>query len=152
MRWRHPKLGLLGPNMFLPIAESTGLIVQIGDWVLREACREAKNWPEDIKVAVNLSPVQFQRGAIVATTVSALAEAELPPNRLELEITESVLLDKTERNLRTLENSARARRQNLDGRFRHRLFEPELFAQFSVRQDQDRPVLRAQPVAAMAEA
>ncbi len=59
VRWRHPKLGLLAPNVFLPLAESTGLIVQIGDWVLREACREAKNWPDDVKVAVNLSPVQF---------------------------------------------------------------------------------------------
>ena len=104
VRWQHPKLGLLSPNVFLPIAESTGLIVQIGDWVLREACREAKLWPEDVKVAVNLSPVQFQRGAVVATTVSALAEAELAPNRLEIEITESVLLDKSERNLRMLES------------------------------------------------
>jgi diguanylate cyclase (GGDEF)-like protein len=104
VRWMHPKLGLLSPNVFLPIAESTGLIVQIGDWVLREACRQARQWPEDVKVAVNLSPVQFQRGAIVATTVSALAEAELSPSRLELEITESVLLDKTERNLRQLES------------------------------------------------
>jgi diguanylate cyclase (GGDEF)-like protein len=104
VRWKHPQLGLLSPNVFLPIAESTGLIVQIGEWILREACRQAKQWPEDVKVAVNLSPVQFQRGAIVATTVSALAEAELPPNRLELEITESVLLDKSERNLRTLES------------------------------------------------
>ena len=104
LRWRHPQLGLLSPNVFLPIAESTGLIVQIGDWIIREACHQAKNWPIDIKVAVNLSPIQFQRGAIVPTVVSALAEAELPPDRLELEITESVLLDKTERNLRTLEN------------------------------------------------
>jgi len=90
--------------VFLPMAESTGLIVQIGDWIVRQACREAMNWPPEIKVAVNLSPIQFQRGSIVATVVSALAEAELPPDRLELEITESVLLDKTERNLRTLEN------------------------------------------------
>jgi diguanylate cyclase (GGDEF)-like protein len=104
VRWRHPKLGLLSPSVFLPIAESSGLIVQIGDWILREACREAKRWPNDIKLAVNLSPVQFQRGAIVATTVSALAEAELPPNRLEIEITESVLLDKSDRNIRILES------------------------------------------------
>ncbi|MDE3175409.1 MAG: EAL domain-containing protein [Pseudomonadota bacterium] len=104
VRWQHPQLGLLGPNVFLPLAESTGLIVQIGDWVLREACREAMNWPEEVKVAVNLSPVQFQRGALVATAVSALAEAGLAPGRLELEITETVLLDKTERNLRTLES------------------------------------------------
>jgi diguanylate cyclase (GGDEF)-like protein len=104
LRWRHPQLGLLGPNVFLPLAESTGLIVQIGDWVLREACREATRWPEELKVAVNLSPVQFQRGALVASVVSALAEAGLSPDRLELEITESVLLDKTERNVRILEN------------------------------------------------
>ncbi len=104
VRWRHPQLGLLSPGVFLPIAESTGLIVQIGDWVLREACRQAKLWPPDVKVAVNLSPVQFQRGAVVATAVSALAEAGLPPSRLELEITESVLLDKSERNLRILES------------------------------------------------
>jgi EAL domain-containing protein (putative c-di-GMP-specific phosphodiesterase class I) len=104
LRWRHPTLGLLNPGVFLQIAESTGLIVQIGDWVLRQACRQAALWPADVKVAVNLSPVQFQRGAIVATTVSALAEAALAPNRLELEITESVLLDKTERNIRILEN------------------------------------------------
>ena len=104
VRWQHPQLGLLGPNVFLPLAESTGLIVQIGDWVLREACREAMHWPEDVKVAVNLSPVQFQRGSLVATAVSALAEAGLAPNRLELEITETVLLDKTDRNLRTLES------------------------------------------------
>ena len=104
LRWRHPKLGMLGPNVFLPIAESTGLIVQIGDWILRQACRQATEWPDEIKVAVNLSPVQFQRGAIVATAVSALAEAGLAPDRLEIEITESVLLDKTDRNLRILES------------------------------------------------
>jgi EAL domain-containing protein (putative c-di-GMP-specific phosphodiesterase class I) len=104
LRWRHPQLGLLLPGVFLPIAEGSGLIVQIGDWVLREACREAASWPPEIKVAVNLSPVQFQRGGIVATTVSALADAGLSPHRLELEITESVLLDKTDRNLRMLES------------------------------------------------
>ena len=104
VRWQHPQLGLLGPNVFLPLAESTGLIVQIGEWVMREACREATHWPDEVKVAVNLSPVQFQRGSLVATAVSALAEAGLAPGRLELEITETVLLDKTDRNLRTLES------------------------------------------------
>ena len=104
LRWRHPQLGLLGPNVFLPMAESSGLIVPIGDWILREACRQAMRWPSDIKVAVNFSPIQFQRGAVVASVVSALAEAGLAPNRLEVEITESVLLDKSERNIKILEN------------------------------------------------
>ncbi len=104
IRWQHPRLGLLGPDHFIPLAESNRYIVQIGEWVLREACREAACWPGDIHVAVNISPVQFQRGDIVAIVMNALAQSGLAPNRLELEITESVLLDKTERNIRTLEN------------------------------------------------
>ena len=104
IRWQHPTLGLLGPDNFIPLAESKRYIVQIGEWVLREACREATRWPEDIRVAVNLSPVQFQRGDIVAIVMSALAQSGLAPNRLELEITESLLLDNSERNIRTLEN------------------------------------------------
>jgi diguanylate cyclase (GGDEF)-like protein len=104
IRWQHPRLGLLGPNHFIPLAESKRYIVQIGEWVLREACREAMHWPEDIRVAVNLSPVEFQRGDIIAIVTNALAQSGLAPNRLELEITESVLLDNSERNIRTLEN------------------------------------------------
>ncbi len=104
IRWQHPTLGLLGPSHFIPLAESKRYIVQIGEWVLREACREAACWPDDIHVAVNLSPVQFERGDIVAIVMSALAQSGLAPNRLELEITESVLLDKSERNIHTLEN------------------------------------------------
>ena len=104
IRWHHPTLGLLGPDEFIPLAESKRYIVPIGEWVLREACREATRWPEDIRVAVNLSPVQFQRGEIVAVVMSALAQSGLAPSRLELEITESVLLDSSERNIRTLDN------------------------------------------------
>jgi diguanylate cyclase (GGDEF)-like protein len=104
IRWQHPRLGLLGPKHFIPLAERKRHIVQIGEWVLREACREAVRWPEDIRVAVNLSPVEFQRSEIVAIVVSALAESGLAPGRLEIEITESVLLDNSERNIRTLEN------------------------------------------------
>jgi diguanylate cyclase (GGDEF)-like protein len=104
IRWQHPTRGLLGPDDFIPLAESNRYIIQIGEWVLREACREAKRWPEDIRVAVNISPVEFQRGDIMATVTSALAQSGLAPNRLELEITESVLLDNSERNIRTLEN------------------------------------------------
>ncbi len=104
IRWQHPTRGLLGPGNFIPLAENTRYIVQIGEWVLREACRVASGWPDNIKVAVNLSPLQFQRGDLVATVVSALGQCQLSPSRLELEITELVLLDKSDRNIRTLEN------------------------------------------------
>src|SRR6185369_6062914 len=81
-----------GPAEFIPVAEETGLIVQIGDWVLREACIAAANWPDDISVAVNLSPAQFKNRGLVEQVRAALNASELAPNRLELEITESVLL------------------------------------------------------------
>ena len=103
IRWDHPVRGLVSPGEFIPLAESTRLIVPIGEWVIREACRVAATWPGDIKVAVNLSPVQFQRSDITPVVVSALAESGLAPHRLELEITESVLLDKSDKHVRTLE-------------------------------------------------
>jgi diguanylate cyclase (GGDEF)-like protein len=103
IRWEHPVRGLIGPGNFIPLAESTRLIVPIGEWVIREACRVAATWPEDIKVAVNLSPVQFQRCDLTTIVVSALAQSGLAPRRLELEITESVLLDQAEKHVRTLE-------------------------------------------------
>jgi len=103
IRWEHPTRGLIGPMQFIPLAESTRYIVQIGEWVIREACRTAASWPDDIKVAVNLSPVQFQRSDITPIVVSALAQSGLPAQRLELEITESVLLDKSDKHVRTLE-------------------------------------------------
>ena len=108
--------------------------------MLRKACAEAARWPDDIKVAVNLSPVQFTNQNLVPTVISALAAAGLPASRLELEITEAVLLQNTEATLATLHQSARPRRAHLDGRFRHRLFVAELSAQLPVRQDQDRPL------------
>jgi diguanylate cyclase (GGDEF)-like protein len=92
VRWRHPVRGLVAPLDFITIAEDTGLIIPIGEWVLRQACRDAAGWPEDVRVAVNLSPAQFKRGDLLAVTMSALAAANLAPERLELEITESVLL------------------------------------------------------------
>jgi diguanylate cyclase (GGDEF)-like protein len=103
LRWTHDERGVIPPSVFIPIAESTGLIVQLGEWVLREACREAMTWPSNIKIAVNLSPVQFQKGDLVATVVRALGESRLPANRLELEITEAVLLDRSDRNVQILE-------------------------------------------------
>ena len=102
LRWRHPKLGLISPVEFVPVAEDTGLIVPIGAWVLREACARAARWPEKIRIAVNVSAVQFHRGALSETILRALADSGLEPNRLEVEITESIFLDGGDATLRLL--------------------------------------------------
>jgi diguanylate cyclase (GGDEF)-like protein len=102
LRWHHPERGLVPPGEFIPLAESIGLIVPLGEWVLREACAEAARWPGDMTVAVNLSPLQFKNANLVQTVTDALAAAGLPPRRLELEITESVLLQENENNPATL--------------------------------------------------
>ncbi len=96
VRWRHPTRGMVAPAEFIPIAEDIGLIGAIGEWVLREACAEAAHWPSDIKLAVNLSPTQVMNRNLGAIVVGALAAAGLPPTRLELEITESVLMRNAE--------------------------------------------------------
>jgi diguanylate cyclase (GGDEF)-like protein len=93
LRWRHPERGLISPSEFIPMAEEIGLIVPLGAWVLRQACMEAASWPGGLKLAVNISAVQFRNRALVEAVVAALAESRLPANRLELEITESVLLN-----------------------------------------------------------
>jgi diguanylate cyclase (GGDEF)-like protein len=100
-RWRHPRRGLVGPDQFIPLAEEIGLIDAIGEWILGAACAEAAAWPE-VKIAVNLSPAQFRRGDLVEVITGALTRSGLAPDRLELEITESVLLQKSEANLATL--------------------------------------------------
>jgi diguanylate cyclase (GGDEF)-like protein/PAS domain S-box-containing protein len=92
LRWQHRSSGLIPPAEFIPIAEETGLIVPLGEWVLRTACAEAATWPGDIKVAVNVSPAQFNSAGLVQAVVGALAASRLPPRRLELEITEAVLI------------------------------------------------------------
>ena len=102
MRWHHPIRGFVSPIDFIPVAEETGMIVAIGEWVLQTACFEAENWPTDISVAVNLSPVQFKKGDLVKTVQAALAASGLRPERLELEITESVFLGATADTLKTL--------------------------------------------------
>jgi diguanylate cyclase (GGDEF)-like protein/PAS domain S-box-containing protein len=102
LRWRHPEKGMISPGDFIPVAEDIGLIVSLGEWVLREACSEAAKWPADIKVAVNLSPVQFRSRNLVQAVISALAHSGLSPLRLELEITESLFLAETEANLAIL--------------------------------------------------
>jgi diguanylate cyclase (GGDEF)-like protein/PAS domain S-box-containing protein len=92
LRWRHPERGMVSPADFIPVAEETGLIVPIGEWVLRTACAQAVTWPDNIKIAVNVSPVQFKSGSFVQLVVNALATSGLAAQRLELEITEAVLI------------------------------------------------------------
>jgi EAL domain-containing protein (putative c-di-GMP-specific phosphodiesterase class I) len=92
IRWRHPERGLVSPAQFIPLAEETGLIQTIGEWVLREACTEATRWPPQVKVAVNLSPRQFRGNDVARAVVRALEHSGLTPERLEVEITESLLL------------------------------------------------------------
>jgi diguanylate cyclase (GGDEF)-like protein len=102
MRWEHPERGMVPPSEFIPVAEEMGLIVQLGEWALRQACAEAMGWPSDICVSVNLSSLQFSKGNLVSTVLNALASSGLPASRLELEITESILLEKSERNVAVL--------------------------------------------------
>jgi EAL domain-containing protein (putative c-di-GMP-specific phosphodiesterase class I) len=98
-RWRHPQRGLVQPGEFISLAEEVGLIDALGEWALRTACSEAAGWPSDARVAVNVSARQFAGHGLVATVVDAVRSAGLQPQRLELEITESVLLDNSEANL-----------------------------------------------------
>jgi diguanylate cyclase (GGDEF)-like protein len=102
VRWRHPTRGLVSPVEFIPVVEDTGLIVQLGEWIMREACVAAMNWPPDVRVAVNVSPIEFQRGDVVRVVQDALTTSGLAPQRLEVEITESVLLEKTAKNITIL--------------------------------------------------
>ncbi len=102
LRWQHPERGLVPPAEFIAVAEETGLIVKIGEWVLRRACTDAVKWPAHVTVAVNLSPIQFKTGNLPLVVLAALAESGLPPARLELEITESVRLIDNEPTLATL--------------------------------------------------
>jgi diguanylate cyclase (GGDEF)-like protein len=92
MRWHHPQLGMISPGNFIPLAEETGLIVEMGAWALKQACQEAATWPEHIKVTVNLSSVQFDQGDLYKDVKDSLVFSGLSPDRLELEITESLLL------------------------------------------------------------
>ena len=142
VRWSHPERGLIAPDQFIPIAEETGLIVPLGDWVLRTACAEAARWPSAC-VAVNLSPVQFRNprpggdregGAAAVRPAGAIASSSRSPNRC--------CCRTAKRRSPMLHELARLRRQDFARRFRHRLFLAELSAQLPVRQDQDRPLVR----------
>jgi diguanylate cyclase (GGDEF)-like protein/PAS domain S-box-containing protein len=102
LRWNHPQRGMVPPNEFIPLAEECGAILPIGEWVLREACREAATWDRHFKIAVNLSPVQLANGDIINLVHAVLVETGLDPKRLELEITETTIIDDKERALLTL--------------------------------------------------
>ncbi|OIQ63563.1 phytochrome-like protein cph2 [mine drainage metagenome] len=102
IRWNHPKQGLIAPGTFIPLAEEIGFIVPMGEWVIRQACATAARWPEDIHVAVNISAAQFRSPGLMQVIVGALATSGLQPTRLEIEITETVLLHNREATLAVL--------------------------------------------------
>jgi diguanylate cyclase (GGDEF)-like protein/PAS domain S-box-containing protein len=107
VRWHHPTRGMVSPGAFIPLAEESGLIISLGEWVLREACREAASWPRPLSIAVNLSPMQFRHGDLPALVHEVLLDTGLAPSRLELEITEGVLVNDFSRavsHLRRLKN------------------------------------------------
>ncbi len=103
LRWSHPTRGMVPPSVFIPIAEETGLIIALGEWALHRACLEAVKWPKSVKVAVNLSPVQFRDRGLALQVVSALAKSGLPAQRLELEVTERLLLEDSDGTLAAME-------------------------------------------------
>lgn len=102
MRWHSPARGLVPPDDFIPVAEETGLIVPLGEWALRKACTVAAGWPHGLRIAVNVSAVQIKSGTFARSVISALAFSGVPADRLELEITETVLMDESDTVLKTL--------------------------------------------------
>jgi diguanylate cyclase (GGDEF)-like protein len=102
IRWRHPTKGLIAPDQFIPLAEATGLIVPLGEWVLQRACADAASWPAHLKIAVNISAIQFKKGNLFDVILCTLVETGLAPERLELEITETSLLENQEAHLATI--------------------------------------------------
>ncbi len=144
-RWTHPVHGPISPVDFIAIAEESGLILPLGEKVLRIACLQAATWPENYRIAVNLSPTQFRHPALVETVMRILHETGLPGDRLELEITEGVLIHETERALATMAALKSNNIRIASGRFRYRLLQPQLPAPLSVRRHQDRPFVRQRP-------
>src|SRR5260370_30613456 len=102
VRWPHPERGMISPAEFIPVAEETGLINALGGLMLRRACMDAALWPDDVRVAVNLSPLQFRGGHLLSVVVGSLKQAGRPPKRLGLEITETLTLEKSSPGLATL--------------------------------------------------
>ena len=136
-RWTHPIHGEIPPTRFIPIAEHSGLIIELGEWMLRRSCLDGRQWPK-LTVAVNVSPLQFRRSDFVELVERILTETDFDASRLELELTESTLLGQF-RDRGTVDAPAQSHRRALRARrFRHRLFEPALSAALPVRQAQDR--------------
>jgi diguanylate cyclase (GGDEF)-like protein len=106
LRWRDREKGFIPPSVFIPIAEETGQIVEIGEWVLNRACRDAMTWPDDIRVAVNFSPLQFRRGNVVETVQRALRDSGLHPDRLEVEVTETIVIQNADATLTAFQSLA----------------------------------------------
>jgi EAL domain-containing protein (putative c-di-GMP-specific phosphodiesterase class I) len=102
VRWAHPERGMVSPAEFIPVAEETGLINPLGTQVLRRACLDAAAWPDDVRIAINLSPLQFRVGNLLSVVMDALKQSGLSPKRLELEITETLLLEKSSQVIATL--------------------------------------------------
>jgi diguanylate cyclase (GGDEF)-like protein/PAS domain S-box-containing protein len=142
LRWRHPERGWIAPAEFIPVAEESGLIAHIGAWVLREACQEASRWPVPLRVAVNLSALQFRTSNLVEIVIQALASSGLPASRLELEITESVLMDDTAATLTALHQLRSLGTRIVLDDFGTG-YSSRLSQSFSVRQDQDRQGVRS---------
>jgi diguanylate cyclase (GGDEF)-like protein len=107
VRWRHPEKGLIPPSDFIPLAEETGIIIRLGEWVLRRACQDALSWPPSIRVSVNVSPAQFRNQNLTQMVMDVVKETGIDPRRIELEITESILLRDVEANLKTLRDLKR---------------------------------------------
>ena len=141
LRWHHPSRGLIAPAEFIPVAEETGLINQLGEWVLTTACAEAASWPDDIKVAVNVSPIQFRSPAFALKVTAALAASGLAGAPAGAGDHRSGADPRRRGRARHAASIARARGPDRARRFRHRLFLAELSAALPVRQDQDRPQL-----------
>ena len=141
VRWRHPQRGMISPAEFIPLAEDTGLINQLGEWVLTTACREAVSWPGNIRLAVNVSPVQFRSGTLALKVMAALAESGLAAEPARARDHRGRAHPRRRGGARRSARPSRHRRPHRARRFRHRLFLAELSAAFSVRQDQDRPLL-----------
>ena len=145
LRWHHHERGMVSPGEFISVAEEMGIIVEIGQQVLRKACLECRRWPGNTRVAVNLSPIQFSRSNVPALIRQTLAATGLPPERLHIEITEIDAAAGHAQDARRPAPARDDRRAGLARRLRHRLFEPELSAQLPAAQGEDRPVVCAGP-------
>jgi diguanylate cyclase (GGDEF)-like protein len=141
VRWWHPSEGEIPPTTFLPIAEETGLIVPLGEWILKTACSYATTWPADTRLAVNLSPAQFKTQDVYGLVRRVLSETGLEPERLELEITEAIILQNTEAVLETLNRLDQLDVSIAMDDFGTGLFQPLLSHAAAGQEDQDRPLL-----------